>query len=94
MGVFSDGISRSLLFISKLNDFSPKSLPTFFVKREETPRMVRVKLASEARRPSNRRFKKMRGGNPAAFFYRNFAFSPIFLGTERVSGKKVPDLFC
>ena len=46
---FSDGILRSLLFISKLNGVSPKSLPTFFVKREKIPRMVRVKFASEVR---------------------------------------------
>ena len=46
---FSDEILRSLLFFSKLNAFSPKSLPTFFVKREKFSRMIRVKFASEAR---------------------------------------------
>ena len=56
---FSHGILRSLLFISKLNGFSTKSLPTFFVKREKIPRMIRVKFASEVQGLRNLHFKKV-----------------------------------
>ena len=74
--VFSDGNLRSLLFISKLNGFSPKSLPTFFVKREKTPRMVRVKFASWARGLRNRHFKKCEMESSL----RNLVSNPIFSG--------------
>ena len=56
--------------------------------------MARARLPQQAEGPRNRRFRKMRGGNPAVLSKRNFAYNPIFLGIERVSGEMVTDLFC
>ena len=55
--------------------------------------MARARLPQRAEGPRNRRFRKGRGGNPAVLFNRNFASNPVFLGTERVSGEMVTDLF-
>ena len=56
--------------------------------------MARARLLQQAEGPRNRRFRKVRGRNPAVLFNRNFASNPVFLGTERVSGETVTDLFC
>ena len=56
--------------------------------------MARARLPQQAEGPRNRRFRKMRGGNPAGISNRIFASNPVFLGTERVSGETVTDLFC